>query len=94
MRKYEAAFVFRPDVTEEERVATFDRFKGIMERNGQVESVDEWGLKKLAYEINYYKEGYYYIVRFESTPEDESEVKRVAKITDTLLRWMVIRLED
>ena len=94
MRKYEGVFVFRTDLTEEERKASFERITSIIEKEGKLENIDEWGNRKLAYEINYYKDGYYYIVNFEATPEVEMEVKRIAKISDTLLRYMVVRVDD
>lgn len=94
MRKYEGVFVFRTDLTEEERKESFARLTGVIENGGKIEKIDEWGQRKLAYEINYYKEGYYYIVNFEAEAETEAEVKRIAKISDTLLRYMIVRVDE
>lgn len=62
MKKYEAIFMFYPTVEEEVRTKHFDRLKGIIEENGSISNVDEWGMRKLAYEIEYNKEAYYVLV--------------------------------
>ncbi len=93
MRKYEGMFIFAPDIQEEERNSIFDRFKGIIESNGSIDSIDEWGTRKLAYEINDYKEGYYIVVNFQSESEVINEIDRVAKIIDQVIRHMIVRDE-
>ena len=94
MRKYEVVLMFYPDVEEETRVKTFDRLKNIIETHGKIESVDEWGMRKLAYEINYIKEGYYYIVDFKASGDHIKEFERRLRLSDSVLRYMVIRKED
>ena len=94
MRKYEAVFIFTPDLEEEKRNTLFDRLKGIMEDDGTISNIDEWGSRKLAYEINDYTEGYYIIVNFEGTPETVNELDRIAKISDGIMRHMIIREDD
>ncbi|MBZ2175407.1 30S ribosomal protein S6 [Schnuerera sp. xch1] len=93
MRKYEAVFIFMASLEEEKRNQLFDRLKGIIEKDGTISNVDEWGNRKLAYEINDLTEGYYIIVNFESTPEVVDEVDRISKITDSIIRHMIIREE-
>ncbi|WP_039856499.1 30S ribosomal protein S6 [Peptoniphilus sp. oral taxon 386] len=93
MNKYEAIVMFYPDVEEERRVSSFERLKGIIEENGTISNVDEWGMRKLAYEIEYYKEAYYYLVEFEAVPETVKEFDRVSKILDSVMRHMVVRLD-
>ncbi len=94
MNKYEAVFIFAPDVMEENRNELFNRFKGIIEADGSISNIDEWGMRKLAYEINDYTEGYYAIVNFESNSSVVDEINRIAKITDQVIRHLVVRDEN
>ncbi|CCQ92844.1 30S ribosomal protein S6 [[Clostridium] ultunense Esp] len=94
MRKYEAVFIFVPTLEDETRNQLFDRLKGIIESNGTISNVDEWGVRKLAYEINDISEGYYIVVNFESTPEIVEELDRVCKISDSIMRHMIIREDE
>lgn len=94
MNKYEAVIVFKPNLEDQERAQVFDRLKDAINANGTVGEIDDWGTRKLAYEINYIKEGYYYIVNFEAEPAVVAEVERRAKIADQIIRYMVIKLED
>ena len=93
MRKYEGVFVFKPDLEEEQRDLAFNRIKEAIESNGKVLEIADWGKRKLAYEINYIKEGYYYIVDFEATPETITEIERRSKISDAIVRYMVVKKE-
>ena len=93
MKKYEAIFMFYPTVEEELRTKNFDRLKGIIEENGSISNIDEWGMRKLAYEIEYNKEAYYVLVEFEAEPESIKELDRVAKILDSVMRHMIIAVE-
>jgi len=75
MNKYESLYILKPDTEEEARKALIERFKTLVESNGgKVESVDEWGSRKLAYEIDYIKEGYYVLMTFEAGPELPAEL--------------------
>ncbi|HSH35013.1 30S ribosomal protein S6 [Schnuerera sp.] len=94
MRKYEAVFIFLPSLEDEARNQLFDRLKGIIESNGTVSDVDEWGVRKLAYEINDISEGYYIVINFETTPETVEELDRVCKISDSIMRHMIIREDE
>ena len=94
MRKYEAIFIFYPTTEEEKRVQLMDRFKGIIEADGSISNVDEWGIRKLAYLIDDIGEGYYVLVNFEGTPEVIKELDRIAKISDSIMRHMIIREEE
>jgi small subunit ribosomal protein S6 len=69
MNKYELLFIFDPDVDEEARASFIERIKGIIQEAGEVEAVDEWGTRKLAYEIKKKNEGYYVRVNFKAGPE-------------------------
>lgn len=94
MKKYETILMFYPNVEEEIRTKNFDRLKGIIEENGKINNVDEWGMRKLAYDIEYNKEAYYVLVEFEAEPESIKEFDRVAKILDSVMRHMVIAVEN
>ena len=93
MRKYEAVFIFLPNLEEEKRVQLQDRFKGIIEADGSISNVDEWGVRKLAYLIDDIGEGYYVLITFESNAEVIKEVDRVARISDGIMRHMIIRVD-
>jgi small subunit ribosomal protein S6 len=93
MNKYESLYVLKPDIEEEARKALIEKFKTLVEQNGgKVEKVDEWGTRKLAYEIDYIKEGYYVLMTFESGSELPAELERNYNISDSVLRYNVIRL--
>lgn len=94
MRNYEAIFMFYPDADEEKKVKHFDRLKAIIEDNGKISNIDDWGMRKLAYEIEYYKEASYVLVEFEAETESIKELDRVAKILDTVMRHMIIAVEN
>ena len=94
MNNYEAVLIFKTELADADRVALLDRFKGHIEENGEVESVDDWGKKRLAYEINDLRDGYYYIVDFKSEPDHIKEFERRLRLSDNILRYMVIRKED
>ena len=87
---YETIFIIDATLEEESVKALQDKFTNLIAKNGTVESVDEWGKKRLAYEINDKTEGYYVLVNFDSTATFPAEFERVAKITDGVLRTMVI----
>ena len=93
MRKYEGMFIFLPD-EEEKRVQLMERFKGIIEEDGKIDTIDEWGVRKLAYLIDDIAEGYYVLVNFEAGVDVIEELKRVAKISDNIMRYMIIRDEE
>ena len=89
--KYEAAMVLTVANGEEATTALKDKFNELIAKNGTVENVDDWGKRRLAYLINDEAEGYYVFYNFESEPGFPAELERIAKITDGVLRVMVIR---
>ncbi len=90
MRKYETLIVLRNTLEEAERTALLEKFKGVIEKEGAVTKMDEWGVKKLAYEIQKLKEGYYVLIEFESEPTLPKELERNLKINDNVLRYMTV----
>ncbi len=93
MNKYESIVVFRPDMEEEARTSLLERFTDLIGRYGKVESVDDWGMKRLAYEIEKLTEGYYYLINFEASNDLPQELERNYKINDRVIRYNVIRKE-
>ena len=87
--KYEVLYVLNPNLTEEETQAIVEKFKTLIEQNGTVDEMEEWGKRKLAYEINYLTEGYYVLVKFTSGPELPTELDRILGITDGVIRSLV-----
>ncbi len=91
MVKYESIVVFNPSIEEEKRSSLLEKFKSIIETDGSVESIDDWGVKRLAYEINKGKEGYYYLVNFEANPNLINELERNYRISEDVIRYNVIK---
>ena len=94
MRKYETIFILRPSLEEEKRNEIIEKFKGIIAADGEIEKVEEWGNKRLAYEIEKLREGYYVHVNFKANPTLPKERERNFKISDDVIRFIVINLED
>ncbi len=88
--KYEAMLVFSLKKDEEQIKALVEKFSDLIKSNGTLENVDEWGKRKLAYEINYEGEGYYVLYNFESKPDFPAEFERIVSITDGVLRWCTV----
>ena len=87
---YESMVVFSTKAGEEAVNALVAKFKDMIEANATLTNVEEWGKRKLAYEINYESEGYYVLYTFEAKPDFPAEFERVLNITDGVLRSMVI----
>ena len=89
--KYEAAMVFSVANGEEATLALKEKFNDLIAKNGAIENVNDWGKRRLAYLINDAAEGYYVFFNFESEANFPAELERVAKITDGVLRTMIIK---
>ena len=87
--KYEVLYVLNPNLSEEETQGVVEKFKTLIEQNGTIDELEEWGKRTLAYEINYLSEGYYVLVKFTSGPEFPAELDRVLGITDGVIRSLV-----
>lgn len=94
MKNYEMIVVFKPNLEEEVRKTVLERLFEAINFDGKVGEVEDWGQKKLAYEINYIKEGHYYLVNFESNPSLIKEVQRRAQIADQVIRYLVVSKES
>ena len=90
MNKYELAVVVSAKIEDDERAAVVDKCKALVERfGGNITEVDEWGKKKLAYEIDDQAEGYYVLYTFTSAPDFPAELDRVLKITEGVMRSLI-----
>ena len=91
MKAYEVMYIVKP-VEEEAFEAVVAKFDALINNNGgKVEKTDRWGKKRLAYEIQDFVEGQYVLVTFSATPDTVAELDRVMRITDEVLRHMIIR---
>ena len=88
--RYETVFILSPALNEEATAAAAGKFKSLIEQNATVGEVDEWGKRRLAYEIDDYSEGYYMRIEFESAPDFPAELDRIYRITDGVLRSLII----
>ena len=94
MNKYELAVVVNAKIEDEERVQVIEKVKALVERfGGQISDVDEWGKKRLAYEIQKMKEGFYYFIHFESESTSPAEIEKRIRIMDNVLRYLCVRQE-
>ncbi len=94
MRKYASILLRRPSLEEEKRIEVIEKFKAIISADGEIEKVEEWGNRKLAYEIEKIRDGYYVLVTFKANPTLPLELERNFKISDDVIRYIVINLED
>lgn len=93
MNKYEMLYILATDLTDEAKDAIVAKFETIVQNDGgAVEKTEKWGVKKLAYPINYKSDGYYVLMTFESNPTLVKELERVAGITEGVMRRMVTKL--
>ncbi|MNZ81269.1 30S ribosomal protein S6 [compost metagenome] len=91
MRKYEVMYIIRPDVEQENVQAIVDKFNGIISNGGEVTKSEVIGKRRLAYEINKLRDGYYVLVHFNATTEVVNELDRIMKITDEVIRSLIVR---
>ena len=89
-KSYETVMVLNTNAGEEATAALIEKFKSLIEANGTIDSIDDWGKRRLAYPIDDLNEGYYVLVNFQSGPEFPAELDRIYKITDGVLRSMII----
>ena len=92
--KYETIFIVNPKLEEATATAVVDKFKSLVEANGTNVEVEDWGKRRLAYPIEDQTEGVYTLVRFESKPDFPAELDRIYKITDGIMRSIIVCLDD
>ena len=94
MSKYELTFVVNAKIEDDERAAVVDKCKALIERfGGTITNVDEWGKRRLAYEIQKMKEGFYYFIQFEAESSAPAEIESRIRIMDNVLRYLVVKNE-
>lgn len=95
MSKYELTVVVSAKIEDDERAAVIDKCKALVERfGGTITNVDEWGKKKLAYEVQKMSEAYYYFIQFDAEPTVPAEVEQDVRIMDNVLRFLVVRKDE
>ena len=95
MSKYELAVVVNAQIDDEARAAVVDRVKELIERfEGTVTDVDDWGKKKLAYEIQKMNEGFYYFIQFEAEGSAIAEIESRMRIADNVIRYLCVKQEE
>ena len=91
LNSYETIFIIDATLDEETVTALKDKFTTLIEQNGELESVDEWGKRRLAYEIQKMKEGFYYFVQFDAPATCPAEVEKRVRIVDNVIRYLCVR---
>ena len=92
MNKYELAVVVSAKIEDDERAAVVDKCKALVERfGGNITEVDEWGKKKLAYEVQKMKEAYYYFIQFEGASTVPAEVESRIRIMENVIRFLIVK---
>ena len=95
MNKYELCVVVSARVEDEERAQVVDKCKALIERfGGQITNVDEWGKKRLAYEVQKMKEAFYYFIRFEAETTAPAEIESRIRIMDNVIRYLCVKQEE
>ena len=94
MNKYEFALVVSAKIEDDARTATVDKIKALIEKlGGTISNVDEWGKKRLAYEIQKMKEGYYYFIQFEADTDVPAQLESNVRIMETVLRYLCVKAD-
>ena len=95
MNKYELAVVVSAKIEDDERAQVIEKVKALVERfGGQISDVDEWGKKRLAYEIQKMKEGFYYFIQFEADAACPGEVESNIRIMENVVRYLCVRQDE
>jgi small subunit ribosomal protein S6 len=95
MRVYEELFIVKPDAVEEEVEGFLDQLKTLISTGkGTVDKVDRWGIRKLAYRVSKYAEGQYILMQFSSSPESVKEIERRLRVTDMVIKFITVRIDE
>jgi len=91
MKQYKGMYIIRPDLTEEQTKKVVEDFNNLFASfNAKVLSVNEWGLKDMAYEINDFRKGYYVVFTVEANPDAVAEFDRIANIREDVIRHIIV----
>jgi len=88
---YETIFILNPNIGDEGIKSNVEKFTDLIAENGTVIEKNEWGMKRLAYPIQFIEEGYYVLINFNAPPQFIAELERIYNITDTVLRSIVVK---
>ena len=95
MSKYELALVLNAKIEDEERAKVLEKVKGYITRfGGQISDVEEWGKKKLAYDVQKMSEGYYYFIHFEAETSAPAEIENRIRIVDNVMRFLIVNQDE
>jgi len=95
MRIYEELFIVRPNATDEEIDPLVEQLRQVITtRGGAVDKSDKWGVRKLAYRLQKQTEGYYILLQFSATPETVKEVERRLRVSDLVLKFITVRIDE
>ena len=95
MNKYELCVVLNPQFEGDSLKEELDRVTGVVTRfGGEIEKIDEWGRRKLAYEIQKLTEGVYYFINFDAPPEAPAQIEDRLRIAEPVIRFLIVRVED
>jgi len=95
LRKYEVMYIIKPDLEEEKYAAIIEKYNALIQNNGgEVLKVEPWGKRRLAYEINKIREGYYVLLHMACENDFPAELERNFKIAEEIMRFLVIRIDE
>ncbi len=94
MTDYELFLILSMNLGEENRSALIDKFCDIIKSNGQIDKIDKWGKRKLAYAIQKEYDGFYVLINFRSYSDVPAEITRIARISNGLLRYLLVKNEN
>ena len=92
MNSYDMLYILDNGLTDEKKEELVNKFNDVITKaNGTIDTVDKWGTKKFAYDINYQSEGYYVLINFKANSDLPNELERIMKITDGVVRFIVLK---
>ncbi|MGH9656976.1 MAG: 30S ribosomal protein S6 [Bryobacteraceae bacterium] len=95
MRIYEELFIVKPDAADEEIDQIVEQLSSVVTTSGgAVDKVDKWGKRRLAYRVDKYREGFYVLVQFSSGPETVKEIERRLRVTDAVIKFLTVRIDE
>lgn len=94
MNRYETVFIINPNVEDAGVKALIEKFSNLINNDGKVLEAQELGKRKLAYDIKKHKEGNYVVINFEANPELIKELERIYRITDEVIKFIVVRKDE
>jgi small subunit ribosomal protein S6 len=95
MRIYEELFILKPDAAEEEIDQVIEQVRQVItSREGVVDKVDKWGVRKLAYRVQKLNEGFFVLIQFTATPETVKEIERRLRVSDLVLKFLTVRIDE